>query len=44
MVTGRTYLERGEPVVVLIRWVTLPPRQPRSSGTGRRGATLPAMS
>jgi len=25
MVTGRTYLERGEPVVVLIRWVTLPP-------------------
>jgi acetyl esterase len=25
MVTGRTYLERGEPVVVMIRWVTLPP-------------------
>jgi hypothetical protein len=23
--TDRTYLERGEPVVVLIRWVTMPP-------------------
>jgi hypothetical protein len=24
-VTGRTYLERGEPVLVLTRWVTVPP-------------------
>jgi len=39
-VTGRTYLERGEPVVVLIRWVTVPPsaagviwhRPPRRNG------------
>ena len=23
--TDRTYLERGEPVVVLIRWATMPP-------------------